>query len=225
VEILQLPWSRRCPLVDTPHLNSQSHFFRLPSRAQNSINCSFVNPELDGRFWVWFLCYDRRSVARQLRFCWCGALSLTRGRICRLQLLLAVISAVILGSESRGTRNQILLSQIRDFPFRRLLWLAGLPWRYSTPPPHGRLPILKLTLLYNHYARTEYKTPFPTISLLRNGMHNPVVLLLRALHSNGRCFQSHCLATGLNVLIRSTVCINKLDGRTWTERRWSGRDN
>jgi hypothetical protein len=29
-------------------------------------------------------------------------------------------------SESRGTRDHILLSQIRDFPFRRLLGLAGL---------------------------------------------------------------------------------------------------
>jgi hypothetical protein len=28
-------------------------------------------------------------------------------------------------------------SQIRDFPFPRLLWLAGLRWRYPTPPPHG----------------------------------------------------------------------------------------
>jgi hypothetical protein len=52
-----------------------------------------------------------------------------------LQLVLA--SAVILGSESRGTHDHILLSQIRDFPFRRLLRLAGLRWRYSTPPPHG----------------------------------------------------------------------------------------
>jgi hypothetical protein len=30
-----------------------------------------------------------------------------------------------------------LLSQIRDFRIRRLLRLAGLRWRYSTPPPHG----------------------------------------------------------------------------------------
>jgi hypothetical protein len=52
-----------------------------------------------------------------------------------LQLLLAFASAVILGSKSRGTRDHILLSQIRDFPFRRLLRLAGLKWRYSTPPP------------------------------------------------------------------------------------------
>jgi hypothetical protein len=40
-------------------------------------------------------------------------------------------------SESRETYDHILLSQIRDFPFRRLLRLAGLRWRYSTPPPHG----------------------------------------------------------------------------------------
>jgi hypothetical protein len=35
---------------------------------------------------------------------------------------------------SRGTHDHILLSQIRDFPFRHLLWVAGLRWRYSTPP-------------------------------------------------------------------------------------------
>jgi hypothetical protein len=61
------------------------------------------------------------------------SLSLTRGRVCRLQLLLDLASAVILGSQSRGTRDhtRILLSQIPDFPFRRLLRLSGLRWRYS----------------------------------------------------------------------------------------------
>jgi hypothetical protein len=54
----------------------------------------------------------------------CGALSLTRGRVCCLQLLLVLTSAVILGSESVGNRDPILLSQIRNFPFRRLLRLA-----------------------------------------------------------------------------------------------------
>jgi hypothetical protein len=42
---------------------------------------------------------------------------MTRGRVCRLQLLLALASAVILMSESRQTRDHILLSQIRDFLF------------------------------------------------------------------------------------------------------------
>jgi hypothetical protein len=74
-------------------------------------------------------------------FYYCGAIaglsSLTRGRVCRLQLLLALAIAVILGSESRGTRGHILLCQIRDFPFRRLIRLAVLRWRYSNSPPHG----------------------------------------------------------------------------------------
>jgi hypothetical protein len=61
----------------------------------------------------------------QLRVCRCGAVCLTRGRVCRLQLLLTLASAVILGSESCGTRDHVLLSQIRDFPFRRLLRLAS----------------------------------------------------------------------------------------------------
>jgi hypothetical protein len=45
-----------------------------------------------------------------------GALSLTRERVCRLQLLLVLSSRVILGSKSRETRDHILLSQIRDSP-------------------------------------------------------------------------------------------------------------
>jgi hypothetical protein len=64
--------------------------------------------------------YDQiLNTVRQLRVCWYGALSLTRGRVCRLQLLLALASAVIFGSESRRTRDHILLSQIRNFLFRR----------------------------------------------------------------------------------------------------------
>jgi hypothetical protein len=61
--------------------------------------------------------YDQIFVTvRQLRVSWCGVLSLTRGRVCRLQLLLVLASAVILGSEPRGTHDHILLSQIRDSP-------------------------------------------------------------------------------------------------------------
>jgi hypothetical protein len=81
--------------------------------------------------------YDQISITvRQLRFCWCGAHSLTSGRVCRLQLLLGLASAVIFGSECHGTRDHILLSQIGDFPFRRLLRREGLWWRYSYQRPH-----------------------------------------------------------------------------------------
>jgi hypothetical protein len=42
--------------------------------------------------------------------------SLTRGWVCLLQLLLVIASAVILRSESLGTHDHILLSQIWDSP-------------------------------------------------------------------------------------------------------------
>jgi hypothetical protein len=48
--------------------------------------------------------------------------SLRRGWVCRLQLLLALVSAVILGSESCGTHDHLLLFQIRDSPST---WSAG----------------------------------------------------------------------------------------------------
>jgi hypothetical protein len=92
--------------------------------------------------------YDKIFITvRQLRVCWYGALSLTRGRVCHLKLLLVLASPVIHESKFLGIRNHILLSQIRDFPFRRLLRLAGLRWRYSTPPPHRR--VLCLLSSYN----------------------------------------------------------------------------
>jgi hypothetical protein len=83
--------------------------------------------------------------------------SLTKGWVCRLELLLTLTSALILGYNSRGIHDLILLSQIRDspnlesqvsvfisarnwvtqlypphtgFPFRRLRRLARLQWRY-----------------------------------------------------------------------------------------------
>jgi hypothetical protein len=61
--------------------------------------------------------YDQIFITvRQFRVCWYGALSLTRGRLCRLKLVMILASAVILGSESRKTHDHILLSKIRDFP-------------------------------------------------------------------------------------------------------------
>jgi hypothetical protein len=81
------------------------------------------------------------------------------GRASHLQLLLALASAVILGSKSCGTHNHILPSPLETVPtrrarsvfispgtgcpshtqrywvpFRHLLGLTGLQWRYSNPP-------------------------------------------------------------------------------------------
>jgi hypothetical protein len=103
---------------------------------------------------------------RQLQVCYFVAPSLMRGRVCTWLLLLGLASAVPLGSESRRTQDHVLLSQFlrlpqpggpgpriyipqeqggpvipagTGFPFRRLLLLTGLGWRYSIPPPHGNI--------------------------------------------------------------------------------------
>jgi hypothetical protein len=115
MEILQLRWSRRCPLVNTPHVNSQRHLLSLPCTAQLSTNCSLGTPELDCRF------------STELFF---------------------------------------------------ITTLHGL-----------------------HINTVSNNTPIVvgvfTDPLLRNGLQNPVILLLRELPSNGRYLQSPRLATGL----------------------------
>jgi hypothetical protein len=93
----------------------------------------------------------------QLRSCFCEVPSLTRGRVWLLYMLLALASLVFFGFESPGTRDHILLSQISDFSFRRLLRLAGSRWRYLIPPPHG-LTHLQTVSFYNPSARTAQKT-------------------------------------------------------------------
>jgi hypothetical protein len=79
---------------------------------------------------------------------------------------LALASAVILGFKSLGTCDHILLSQIWDFPFHRLLRLAGLQWRYSTPPPHGNELNSRMTAPFYNFRRNEYKSPCLTVPLL-----------------------------------------------------------
>jgi hypothetical protein len=63
--------------------------------------------------------------------------SLTRGWVCRLQLLLGLASAVILRSKSRGTDDNILLPQIPDSPTWRAtsqyLYPPGTGWPGYTP--------------------------------------------------------------------------------------------
>jgi hypothetical protein len=62
-----------------------------------------------------------------LRPCFCGAPSLTRGRVCLLYMLLTLASAFLLGSESLGTPDHILLSQIWDFPFPAIYPFLSFP--------------------------------------------------------------------------------------------------
>jgi hypothetical protein len=131
--------------------------------------------------------YDQIFVTvGQLRVCSYGALSLTRGRVCRLQLLLVLASAVIFGSESRRTRGHILLSHIRDFPFRCLLRLAGLRWRYSTLPPHGDIASIfwNLFIAYNIATRHNIKILLISLSVWNTRISRYFIHLRKCQESN-----------------------------------------
>jgi hypothetical protein len=149
-----------------PHANVDLHVTTQCWDVVNGYNSRFKGDENLYQCW----CYDQRSIGqsvlvssnhlrpktvtvKQLRVCWCRAPSLRIGQVCRIQLLLVLASADILGSKSLGTHDHILLSQIpgppiymrqetcgpvippgTGFSFRRLLRLAGLRWRHTNQP-------------------------------------------------------------------------------------------
>jgi hypothetical protein len=69
----------------------------------------------------------------QLRSCFVGS---REAGVCLLYMLLALVRAVFLGSESLGTRDHILLPLILGLPFLSLPTTHRVRWRYSTPPSH-----------------------------------------------------------------------------------------
>jgi hypothetical protein len=128
----------------------------------------------------------------------CGALSLTRGRVCLLYMLLTLASIVFLG----GTRDHILLSQMWDFPFRRHLRLAGSRWRYSNPPPHDSTIYI--------VSRRIHRKHIPCWTIDLYGPHRKHLFLrcciYSTLHSNGyypivACVFGRCLEMSLYVTI------------------------
>jgi hypothetical protein len=135
---------------------------------------------------------------------------------------LSFASAVFLGSESHGTRDHILLSQIWDFPFRCLLRLAGSRWRYSTLPPHGSTVLLLLVLIIWPRHGLHRKRLFH-YSVFSSCQGNNVTTEL--FPSNGcctaACLHSCYLATGLRV----TVCAVKFSLNVSLLRRYCFHTN
>jgi hypothetical protein len=195
---VQAQYSRSCPNISSTTMQSQSHIVTDGQSISKSW-CRAPSWALDQIFiTLW-----------QLRSWVVGAPPLTRGQVCLLYMLLALASVVFLGSESLGTRDHILLSQIWDFPFHRLLRLAGSRWRYSTPPPHETTPMHWRHALFITSARTGLKTPLPTV--IRLGASRclataPVLLhIYKAVHSSGHCLFVFSRSLPLNGYIYNII--------------------
>jgi hypothetical protein len=113
------------PCFQHPHLSAGFLSGRLADRLTDSVVKSKSKSHCDWRSVSQLVLVSIFITVWQLQSCFCGAPSLTRGRVCLLYMLLPLTSAVFLGSESLGTRDHILLSLIRDFPFRRLFSLVN----------------------------------------------------------------------------------------------------
>jgi hypothetical protein len=169
---------------------------------------------------------------KKLQICWCGVLSRKRGWVCRLQFLLVIASAVIFRSESRGTHDHILPSQIRDSPARRFLRLAGIRWRYSTPPPlslsesesfdttdgqSASLSWNKALLVYSQCCSSEqqgYSYSSPTTHLLVETVPFKVYGEERQLPYKNRC--SFIFHTKISSWVKRVVHAQKYENYTWT---------
>jgi hypothetical protein len=106
-----------------------------------SCMCPFISTAAPQKSQVILLLFDSYSLV------FCGAPTLTRGRVCHLHMLLALASTVFLGSESLGTSYHNLLSRIWDVPFCHLLRLTGSQLMYFTLPPYRFLVLVKVISL------------------------------------------------------------------------------
>jgi hypothetical protein len=94
--------------------------------------------------------YDKFFITvRELRVSWSGASSLAGRRVCRLQLLMVLVSPVNLGFESRGIHDLTLLSQIRDSPK-----LEGQVSIFISP--RKRVPELYTQALGSHFVASYH---------------------------------------------------------------------
>jgi hypothetical protein len=77
------------------------------------------------------------------------------------------LSFVYAAGPCQRSLSRVRLSQISDFPFRRLLRLAESRWRYSTSPPHeyNSLSRISAESRYIAFARTTHRKPSSIIAL------------------------------------------------------------
>jgi hypothetical protein len=110
------------------------------------------------------------NTVRQLRVCWCRAPSLTRGRVCRLQLLLAPSPV----QSFSGASTVELTNIFYCLRFESSLFVVSYDSQGGggiRPSLHMGLNLIILSLAYNigtdHIENTAFPLLRPTVTLLR----------------------------------------------------------
>jgi hypothetical protein len=112
--------------------NQTSHYLPVPaSLVKVQVTLRLTVGQSVSKSWC------RAPLMTRYLFVFVGAPSLTRGRVCFVYAAGPRQRSLPRVRVPWDWRPYFTL-QIWDFPFRRLLRLAGSRWRYSTPPPHGR---------------------------------------------------------------------------------------
>jgi hypothetical protein len=140
---------------------------------------------------------------RQLRVCWCGAPSLTRGQVCSFQLLLSFASRVSLGSESRGIRNHVLFShwdspnlkcQVSEFISARNTVSNYAPRHCVSASPESKYK--------SHY---DWRSVSQYVSMHFFGLHNQMFVMF---HGYYRVFLGRLLRWEVRSVVCQPVCCN-----------------
>jgi hypothetical protein len=125
---------------------------------------------------------------------------MTKGWVCRLQLLLVLASRVIIVSASRGTHEHILLSQIRDSPN-----LEGQVYIFISPRNRvaQRYPQALGSLSIASYDSQGHGGVRNRLHTVHSRLHGNVFaslskgLFTKKSVSVGMCLPSLCLAMGV----------------------------
>jgi hypothetical protein len=92
--------------------------------------------------------------------------TLTRGCVCRLEMLLVLASAVILSTQSLGTHDHILVSQIRESPNLEgqvPVFISPRQWVPFSSPPTTRRATVEVLDPVSTRAKTEFLLNLPSL--------------------------------------------------------------
>jgi hypothetical protein len=146
--------------VEILHRNSPRFCLHsLPCRTASELSQSQSYITTDGQSASLSGSYDQIFITvRQLRVCWYGAPSLTRGRVCRLQSLLSSPVQSFSDPSPAGLMTTFYCLRFETAPTWRTrslyLYPPGTGWPGYTPQALGPASELALSLTHNISSRT-----------------------------------------------------------------------